>query len=235
MEAETTVLDTDGEAPVRRSLERVCEAMIFAADEPLAPARIAAVYAEVTGEPRPPVSAIEEAVDRLNAAYEATERTFRIHRWAGGYRMATEPELAPYVRALFEDTRQRRLSRSLMETLAVVAYRQPVTKPEVDYVRGVDSDYALRRLLELNLIDVVGRSEAVGRPLLYGTTARFLEQFGLQSLGELPNLREVEELLNDPAFNRERARLLMEAGLHEGAPEPLAQPPDASPDETSDP
>ncbi|QXD17265.1 SMC-Scp complex subunit ScpB [Rhodocaloribacter litoris] len=223
----------DGEdVPRARSLERVCEAMIFAADEPLPARRIADVYAEVTGLPRPSEEEIAAAVARLNAAYEDTERTLRIHTWAGGFRMATVPEVAPFLRALFAGQQPRRLSRSLMETLAVVAYRQPTTKPEVDYVRGVDSDYALRRLLELNLVDVVGRSEAVGRPLLYGTTPAFLEQFGLRSLDELPNLREVEELLNDPAFNRERARLLMEKGLLDGAE--AGQTPTGEKDEASD-
>ncbi len=210
---------------VRPALERVAEALIFAADEPVSARRIAEVFAEVSGEEPPSEAAVEEVVARLNEAYETTERTFRIHAWSGGYRMATIPSVAPYVGALFHEARRRKLSRSLMETLAVIAYRQPATKPEIDHVRGVDSDYALRRLLELGLVDVLGRSDAIGRPLLYGTTKLFLERFGLYTLNDLPNLREVEELLNDPAFNRERARLLMEKGLTSGgAPAAPAEP-----------
>lgn len=196
-----------------RLLERVAEALIFAADEPVPARRIGEVIAEVTGSPAPDVGTVEAAVERLNEAYAQSERAFRIHRWAGGYRMATEPTLAPYLKAFFSQMRRRRLSRSLLETLAILAYRQPATKPEVDFVRGVDSDYALRRLLEYGLIEVVGRSDAVGRPLLYGTSDLFLEQFGINDLKDLPNLREIESLLDDPAFNRERTRLLMKEGL----------------------
>ena len=90
----------------------------------------------------------------------------------------------------------------------MVAYKQPVTRPEVDFVRGVNSDYALRKLMELELVDVEGRSESLGRPLLYGTTPNFLEQFGLDTLDDLPTIREVEELLDDPHFDDERAQLL---------------------------
>ena len=193
---------------LRHDLLPVVEALVFAADEPVAARRIADVYAGVTGEEAPSEADVQQAVDGLNARYRETGRTFRIHAWAGGYRMATEPEMAPFLQRFFGERRPRKLSRSLLETLAILAYRQPVTKPEIDAVRGVDADYALRRLLELGLADVVGRSESVGRPLLYGTTGRFLDLFGLADLGELPSLREIEELLADPAFNRERARLL---------------------------
>jgi segregation and condensation protein B len=122
--------------------------------------------------------------------------------------MATRSPLSPFVKTLFVGEQETSLSRSLMETLAVVAYRQPVTRPEVDFIRGVNSDYAIRKLLEMDLVDVEGRADSLGRPLLYGTTDLFLEQFGLQDLDELPTLREVEELLDDPAFDEERAKLL---------------------------
>lgn len=193
---------------LRYHLTPVAEALIFAADEPITASRIADVYAGVTGEDAPSEADVQQAVDELNASYRETGRTFRIHVWAGGYRMATEPAVAPFVQRFFGSDRPKRLSRSLLETLAILAYRQPATKPEIDFVRGVDADYALRKLLELGLADVVGRSEGVGRPLLYGTTERFLDLFGLAALDELPTLREIEELLADPAFNRERARLL---------------------------
>lgn len=192
---------------------RAVEALVFAADEPVTPAQLGAVWADVAGEAPLPEAQIETAVARLNDRYATDGRAFRIHRWAGGYRMATTEEVAPYLKVLFQRDRRRRLSRSLLETLAILAYRQPATKPEVDFVRGVDSDYALRKLCEIGLADVVGRSDAVGRPLLYGTTPRFLEAFGLDALSDLPNLREVEELLNDPAYDQERARLLMLNGL----------------------
>jgi len=193
---------------LERGLQRVAEALVFAADTPVKPTEISEVYSEVTGEDRPTDSQVEEAVARLNIAYEETERSFRIEPWADGYRMATVSSVAPFLKCYFNREREQRLSRSLMETLAIIAYRQPVTKPEVDFVRGVDSGYAVNKLLEKGMIDVVGRSETLGRPLLYGTTEFFLEQFGLKGLKDLPDLREIEEILNDPAFNKERAQLL---------------------------
>lgn len=194
-------------------LARAVEALVFATNEPVAADQIAEVFAEITREARPSPDQIQQTVDRLNASYEQEGRALRIRAWAGGFRMSTIEEVAPYLKAFFRHDRQRRLTRSLMETLAILTYKQPATKPEIDYVRGVDSDYALRRLLDNGLIDVVGRSQSVGRPLLYGTTSHFLETFGLSDLDDLPNLREIEELLNDPSFNNERARLLMLQGL----------------------
>ena len=193
---------------VERGLQRVAESLIFAADSPVKPSEIAEVYSEVTGEDLPSEGQVQEAVSRLNQAYEETDRSFRIELWAEGYRMATTSSVAPFLKAFFNREREQRLSRSLMETLAIIAYRQPVTKPEVDFVRGVDSGYAVNKLLEKGMIDVVGRSDSLGRPLLYGTTTFFLEQFGLKDVSDLPDLREIEDILNDPAFNKERAQLL---------------------------
>lgn len=193
---------------LERGLQRVTEALVFAADAPVSAQEIAEVYADVTGEDRPGEEQVAEAVERLNADYEESERVFRIELWAEGYRMATVASVAPFLKSYFNREQEQRLSRSLMETLAIVAYRQPVTKPEVDFVRGVDSGYAVNKLMEKGLIDVVGRSDSLGRPLIYGTTSFFLEQFGLKSIDDLPDLREIEEILDDPAFNRERAELL---------------------------
>ncbi|MEM1043613.1 MAG: SMC-Scp complex subunit ScpB [Bacteroidota bacterium] len=195
-------------------LERVTEALVFAADEPVTARAVAEVYVSVTGNEDVDEATIEEAVDALNLAYQQAGRAVRIERWAGGFRMATIREVAPFVQAFVAEEAERRLTRSLMETLAVIAYKQPVTKPEVDFVRGVDSDYALKKLLDKAFVEIVGRAEAVGRPLLYGTTGFFLEQFGLSALDELPRPREIEQLLNDPAFVQERTELLIniEAG-----------------------
>lgn len=193
---------------IERGLQRVTEALVFAADSAVPAAEIAEVYAEVTGEDRPSEDQVTEAVDRLNETYEASDRVFRIERWAEGFRMATVSSVAPFLKSYFNREQEPRLSRSLMETLAIVAYRQPVTKPEVDFVRGVDTAYAVNKLMEKGLIDVVGRSDSLGRPLIYGTSRFFLEQFGLESIDDLPDLREIEEILDDPAFNRERAELL---------------------------
>ncbi len=191
------------------SLERVTEALVFAADAPVTARAVAEVYAAVTGHDGLDEAAVEAAVEALNLAYQQTGRTVRIERWAGGLRMATVREVAPFVQAFVAEEAERRLTRSLLETLAVIAYKQPVTKPEIDFVRGVDADYALKKLLEKKLVEIAGRADAVGRPLLYGTTGFFLEQVGLNALDELPRPREIEQLLNDPAFVRERTELLL--------------------------
>lgn len=190
------------------TLAEATEAILFAADEPVTPDQIADIFSDVTGRDRPSVESIESVVRRLNDSYADTGRVFEVHRWGGGYRLATRSSVSPFVKTLFVDEHETSLSQSLMETLAVVAYRQPVTRPEVDFVRGVNSDYAIRKLLDRGLLDVEGRADSIGRPLLYATTDRFLEEFGLGDLESLPTLREVEELLDDPAFDEERAKLL---------------------------
>ena len=181
---------------------------MFAADGPVRPRDIASAYADVLGKDPPSEKRVAKAVGHLNRSYRANEHVFRIEEWGEGYRMATVPSVAPFLNFFFNRGRERRLSRSLMETLAIVVYRQPVTKPEVDFVRGVDAGYALSRLMERGLVDVVGRSDSLGRPLIYGTTKSFLEQFGLKSIDDLPTLREIREILDDPTFSRERAELL---------------------------
>lgn len=196
-------------------LVRVVEALVFAANEPLEATTLCRIVTEADedlGDGVGPAT-VEEVVDHLNDQYESNGRSFRIRNWAGGYRMATESDLSPFLEEMFAEERERTLSRSLMETLAIVAYQQPVTKPEVDHVRGVDAGYALRKLLERSLLEVVGRSDSVGRPLLYGTTDYFLEQFGLDTLDDLPKPREINELLEDPKFEREKTQLLMAEGL----------------------
>ncbi len=194
-------------------LEAAVEALIFASDVPVAASRIVAVIGEVMAEPAPDADAITQAVESLNARYDAQGHVLRIRHWAGGYRMTTTAEMAPLLEVFLRRERRRKLTLPLMETLAILCYRQPASRPDVSHVRGVDADYALRKLLDIGLVDVVGRSEAVGRPLLYGTTQRFLEEFGLPDLDALPNLRGIEELLSDPSFSQEKARLFMLQGL----------------------
>jgi len=220
------------------SLEEAAEAIIFAADEPVEAERIAEIVGEVTGRTELTPEEVEAAVERLNDEYRDADRALEIKEWGGGYRMATRSALSPFVKTLFVGEQETSLSRSLMETLAVIAYRQPVTRPEVDFIRGVNSDYAIRKLLEMGLADVEGRADSLGRPLLYGTTSLFLEQFGLSSLDDLPTLREVEELLDDPAFDEERAKLLQldaEEDISVDLPDELAEsePANGDPEPTS--
>ncbi len=130
---------------------------------------------------------VEQAIHELRLDY--AERGLQIIRIAGGYQMCTRPEYADFISALLKPERIR-LSRAALETAAIVAYRQPVTQPEIESIRGVNSDAVLKTLLERNLIKQVGRRETVGRPILYATTDEFLNHFGLNDLSELPELAE---------------------------------------------
>lgn len=190
----------------------VVEALVFAAEDALAEKQIVSIVRDTVGADITPAQ-IARAVESLNASYESAGRAFRIHVWGGGYRMATTPEFAPFVKTLYYQQKVTKLSRSLLETLAILAYKQPATKPELDYVRGVDCDHALRRLLEMGLVEIAGRADTVGRPLLYQTTPEFMDKFGLSSIDDLPTLREIEELMEDPTYSKEHARLLFREGL----------------------
>lgn len=175
------------------SLTQIIEGIVFAAGRLVAGDEIREAIRTASGEENVSDEEMAAAVEELNEQYERHGSAIRIHEWADGYRMATIPAVASYLRAFFQEG-PRKLTRSLMETLSIVAYRQPVSKPEIDNVRGVDSNYALRRLMELGFVSMAGRSDSVGRPLVFTTTARFLEEFGIRSLEELPQLREAEEL-----------------------------------------
>ena len=172
----------------RSEQRRIVEALVLSSPEPVSASRLAEVVPGATA------AGIRELVAELNAEYESQERGFEIAEVAGGYQMRTRADLADHVRAL-QPKRAVRLSRASLETLAVVAYKQPVTRAEVEHVRGVDAGAVLRTLLERNLVRIAGHREIPGRPMLYATTKRFLEVFGLSSLEDLPTLREVEELL----------------------------------------
>lgn len=140
---------------------------------------------------------IRQAVAILNESYEETDRSFHIVEIAGGYQFATRPSVSMYVSRLYKERSRRRLSSAALETLAIVAYKQPVSKADIENIRGVNCDEVLKSLLEKNLVTITGRAETVGRPLLYGTTDEFLRQFGLPSMRDLPKPREIEELLKE--------------------------------------
>lgn len=148
-------------------------------------------------DPQTEEDAIKVAINGLLAAYGDPERPvargFRVEEVAGGLQLRTVAENAQYVRR-FLSAKPQRLSKASLETLAIIAYRQPVSKPEVEAIRGVDVGAAIKNLLERDLIKIMGKRDEVGRPIIYGTTKAFLEFFGLRSLAELPTLREYHEL-----------------------------------------
>jgi len=167
------------------------EAVLMSTDKPVSAKRIAAAIGlpeNDEGETQ-----VSEAVDRLNASYEASGRSFRIERLAGGLRIMTLPEHTDAVAAFHDLGSGGRLSRAALETLSIVAYRQPITRADLESIRGVGCGEVLRSLLERKLVDVAGRAEELGRPLLYKTTPRFLEAFGLSSLKDLPSVDDLVE------------------------------------------
>jgi len=166
----------------------IVEALIFAADEPVSLEALAEIL-EI------PQDEVEATIEELITFYDAAGRGLRLTRVAGGFRFSTRPDYHPWVKLLFKNQRTVRLSRAALQSLAIIAYRQPVTAPEIEEIRGVDPSGLLRNLLEKRLVKILGRKDVVGRPILYGTTREFLTLFGLDSLDDLPSLEEFEELL----------------------------------------
>lgn len=174
-------------------MKREIEALLFATDAPLGIGRLRSLLADAE------LKEIKAAVAELQQEYEDAGFAFSIVEFGGGYQIATRPEYAPLVERLFKGRRYARLSRAGLEVLAIVAYRQPITRLEIDEIRGVQSSGAIATLTERNLLTVVGRSETVGHPLLYGTTREFLSHLGLKGLSQLPALPNVEQVVEDPA------------------------------------
>ena len=175
----------------RSQQKQIVEALIVAAGEPVSAARLAEIV------PGLEASDVPGLVAELRGEYEAQGRALEIWEVAGGYQLRTHASVAPYLRLLHRE-RAVRLTRAALETLAVIAYRQPVTRAEVEHVRGVEAGPVLKSLVDRKLARIAGHREVPGRPLVYATTKRFLEVFGLPRLDDLPTLREVEELLPPP-------------------------------------
>lgn len=193
----------------------IIEALIFASDDSLAADEIIRAIKEIDGEDvEINKQEIENAVDILNNGYNENGNSFRIIRVANGFLYATVELYAKYVGYLSSERAKRRLSQAALETLSIIAYKQPITKPELESIRGVNSDYILSTLLEKNLITIKGRAESVGRPLLYATTDEFLKYFGLNQLSDLPKPRELEEIMQDEDFIEQKRKIMM-TGLEE--------------------
>ena len=170
---------------------QIVEAVLFASDAPLTPGEIA------RADERLDEDQVEEALQMLKAEYDDTQRAFHLTEIAEGYQILTRPEFAPYLERFDNVPRPNRLSGPSLETLAIIAYRQPIGRIEIEYIRGVNSSGVIRTLQDRSLIDIVGRGEGLGRPLLYGTTQRFQEHFGFASLDDLPRPDELPIILKD--------------------------------------
>jgi segregation and condensation protein B len=190
----------------------IVESLIFSSDEPLPEAEIVRTIKGIDGDDSEISNEIvNDIIDELNSEYEALGKSFKIIRIAGGYIFATKEEYSKYIGFLSSEKSKRKLSQAALETLAIIAYKQPITKPEIEAIRGVNSDYVITSLLEKNLITISGRAETIGRPLLYSTTKEFLIYFGLNSIQDLPKPREIEEIINDEDFIEQKNRIMMNA------------------------
>lgn len=174
-------------------LKNIIEAIIFGSDSELSVRQIKELLElfkiSVTSQQ------IEQVVESLNIKYLETGSSFEIIKIAGGYQFATKKEYAQYLGKLYSESQRKKLTPSALETLSIIAYKQPVTRPEIEFIRGVNVDYIVNSLLERELISILGRADSPGRPILYGTTKNFLRVLGLNSLDELPKLREINEIL----------------------------------------
>lgn len=193
-----------------KTYKSIIEALIFSSDEPISENEIIKAIKWIDGEEIEIIPAdIHLAVEGLNKDYEEKGNSFRIKKIANGFLFATTEINAKYVGFLSSEKSKRRLSQAALETLAIIAYKQPITKPELEQIRGVNSDYILNTLLEKNLITITGRAETIGRPLLYGTTTEFLKYFGLYNLSDLPKPREIEEIMKDEDFIEQKNKIMM--------------------------
>lgn len=195
--------------------EQIVEATLFASQAPLAPAELARADEGLS------VDRVREALQALRERYDEQGHAFQVYQLGDGFQILTRPEFAPYLERFDSVPRTPNLSRAALETLAIIAYRQPIGRIEIEEIRGVVSSSVLRTLQDWELIEVVGRGEGLGRPLLYGTTAGFLDHFGFQDVSELPRPEELPVSLRDPDA----------AGIESaGGTEPAPGPGDAADD-----
>lgn len=170
-------------------VERDIEALLFASDEPISLRRLSALLGNVS------TRAVRGGIDSLNGFYRDHARSFEIVEVAGGYQMTTLPAFAGIVTKLLGSKRKARLSKPALETLAIIAFKQPVSRLDIEQIRGVNCDGVLSTLLDRGLIEVTGRGEGIGKPYLYATTKRFLEYLGLKDHRDLPSMAEIERSL----------------------------------------
>ncbi|HPN66365.1 MAG TPA: SMC-Scp complex subunit ScpB [Candidatus Omnitrophota bacterium] len=167
--------------------KKIIEALLFTSEKPITIEQMKEVLEEVEAKD------IKAALAELQTEYETLGRSFKVYEVAGGYQMVTAPEFADYLKKFYRVKSKDKLTKPALETLAIVAYRQPITKADIEDIRGVNVDGVIKTLADRQLIKITGRKDAPGRPILYGTTKEFLDRFGLSSLNELPKLGEFTE------------------------------------------
>jgi segregation and condensation protein B len=223
-------------------LKFILEAILFSAQKPMSLKEIRDVFAHapehaegderVRGLKKVKEAELTEALEQLAQEHEQAGRSYRLACVAGSWQFVTQPEYAPWLKALVgHKARPPRLSQPALETLAIIAYRQPLTRAEIEQVRGVAVDGVMQTLVERGLVEQVGRAEVVGRPMTYGTTALFLEYFGMRSLDDLPAADELRRIV----VQKPEALVTAEPGLATVPPEQLALPGEAPSQETAQP
>jgi len=183
---------------VRKSeIKNIIEALLFAARDPLTQTQVNNVF-------EPDTPNLKEIVDQLNKQYLKNENAFIINKVAGGFQIVSKKEYEHFISKLFKKSGRLKLSLAAMDSLAIIAYKQPISRYEVEAIRGVDSSGVLKTLLNHELIKIKGRDVGPGRPLLYKTTPKFLEYFGLNRLSDMPKLKEISELIDaDPSLGEQ--------------------------------
>jgi len=199
------------------------EALLFVSEHPVPAKELASFIADASEDQ------VREAISGLANRYAMAASGLQVEEVAGGYRLSTRPELGEAVKEFFRIKNRQKLSRAALETCAIIAYKQPITNPEIQEIRGVSADGVLRTLLERRLIRIAGRKDTVGKPLLYGTTRLFLEHFGLANLDELPPVEEFGDLMGDGSSEHLVAALDRLPGGEAGTILPFAESTAAAP------
>jgi segregation and condensation protein B len=179
-------IETETDEQLEQIIEKQVEALLFASDTPISAHKLATLIET------PSVKYIKTAIDSLSRFYDEHFRSFEIVEVAGGYQVTTLPEFSATVKRLYKNKRKSKLSRAALETLAIIAYKQPVSRPEIEVIRGVSCGGVLLTLTDRELIIVSGRGDGIGKPFLYSTTKKFLEYLGLKNYRELPEIEEFE-------------------------------------------
>ena len=183
----------------KKESDQIIEALLFANAMPINQAQLNQVFDSS-------VPSLKESVERLNDFYLSNERPYSINSIAGGYQLVTNPDYDIWIRRLLGKSNKLTLSSAALDTLAIIAYKQPIGRYDIEAIRGVDSSGVIKTLLTRNLIMIKGRADGPGRPLLYSTTKRFLDHFGLNRLSDMPKLKEVSELIDsDPSLGEQIA------------------------------
>lgn len=173
-------------------LQKLIEALIFSSEQPISAADLQTVLFTYSGE-EISLEAIHEHVEQLMTKYEGDEHVYEVIKTGGGYQFLSKPYYHKVITVLLQHRSKRKLSVAALECLSIIAYAQPVTKTDIEQIRGVNCDHTIQKLMERDLIRITGRAETAGRPLLYGTTQYFMDYFGINTLDELPKLKEFEQ------------------------------------------